>query len=242
MKKIAAAALTSLAILLSGCATVVPSPEKYSLIEDHVTDAIWEERVRVTKIDHEYFYIDRSPKNIAPGNHSIGLSVCTGSGGNCSHRDIQCNTLAGYLYTVASHGCKNMGRRMDFEGANSYWAAVDADPIKRAADMDAASKQVKEEKDAAERYNENERAKYVQAERAGLEARTKQANLLKSFRASLAEGTETNCGPVIEVKKTLVKVSYAVAEYGNEHWIRRNELFPRGYGCSFHRGEYQPPQ
>jgi hypothetical protein len=62
------------------------------------------------------------------------------------------------------------------------------------------------------------------------------------FRTSLKDGDETNCGPIIEVKGKLVKVSYAVANYGNEHWIRRDSIFPSSYDCQFINGEYQSPQ
>lgn len=62
------------------------------------------------------------------------------------------------------------------------------------------------------------------------------------FRDSLKEGDETNCGPSVEAKAKLVKVAHAVANYGTEHWIRRDSLFPPGYGCSFFNGVYQPPQ
>ena len=61
------------------------------------------------------------------------------------------------------------------------------------------------------------------------------------FRKSLKEGGETNCGPVIESKEKLVKVSFSVSGYGNEHWIRRDEIFPSSYGCRFLNGQYQSP-
>ena len=68
------------------------------------------------------------------------------------------------------------------------------------------------------------------------------AKELALFRNSLKEGDETNCGPVIEVKAKLVKISFPVQNYGDEHWIRRDAIFPAGYGCSFVNGQYQPPE
>jgi hypothetical protein len=62
------------------------------------------------------------------------------------------------------------------------------------------------------------------------------------FQKSIIEGTETNCGPVLEIKNKLVKVAVAVANYGNEHWIRRDALYPNGYECRFINGEYQTPE
>lgn len=65
---------------------------------------------------------------------------------------------------------------------------------------------------------------------------------LASFRKVLKEGDETNCGPVIQIKSKLVQISFAVSNYGNEHWIRRDMIFPSGYGCRFINGQYQSPQ
>jgi len=70
----------------------------------------------------------------------------------------------------------------------------------------------------------------------------KETQRIASFRKSIREGVESNCGPVIEVKANLVKISYAVANYGNEHWIKRDQVFPSEYGCRFYNGQYQSPQ
>lgn len=61
-----------------------------------------------------------------------------------------------------------------------------------------------------------------------------------AFRKSISIGDQTNCGLAIEIKGKLVKVAFAVANYGNEHWIRRDQIFPSGFGCSFYNGQYQP--
>jgi hypothetical protein len=65
-----------------------------------------------------------------------------------------------------------------------------------------------------------------------------EAKRVSSFRLSIKTETETNCGPVIGVRGNLIQVSTPVAGYGNEHWVRRNELFPPGYGCWWHNGNY----
>lgn len=89
---------------------------------------------------------------------------------------------------------------------------------------------------------ERERAQQaLQAkEEAARQAREKQR--VVAFRKAIREGDETNCGLVIESKANLVKISNAVANYGNEHWIRRDQLFPSEYGCRFFNGKYQTPQ
>ena len=66
--------------------------------------------------------------------------------------------------------------------------------------------------------------------------------ILENWRRKLSEGELTNCGPVIEVKKKLVKVSFPVANYGNEHWIRRDQIMPSVYSCEFVNGHYQAPR
>lgn len=65
-----------------------------------------------------------------------------------------------------------------------------------------------------------------------------EAKRVTVFRVSIKIETETNCGPVIGVRGNLVQVSSPVAGYGNEHWVRRNELFPSGYGCWWLNGNY----
>lgn len=62
---------------------------------------------------------------------------------------------------------------------------------------------------------------------------------MNNFRNLLAVGTESNCGPVIEMKGDLVKVYHPVANFGNEHWIRRDALYPAGSNCLFQNGTYR---
>jgi hypothetical protein len=64
---------------------------------------------------------------------------------------------------------------------------------------------------------------------------------VEAFRRAIKVETETNCGPVLEIKGSLVKIYFPVADYGNEHWVRKEQLFPRDYGCQFLNGSYQPP-
>ena len=53
----------------------------------------------------------------------------------------------------------------------------------------------------------------------------KQAKM-ENWRKALAVGDETNCGPVLELRAAMVKIYFPVKDYGNEHWIRRPQLFP----------------
>jgi hypothetical protein len=62
-----------------------------------------------------------------------------------------------------------------------------------------------------------------------------------AWRKGLKVGAVTNCGPVIEIKGTLLKIYAPVKDYGNEHWINRGDLYMPGERCSFLNGAYQPP-
>ncbi|HNB19459.1 MAG TPA: hypothetical protein PLY05_07505 [Agitococcus sp.] len=64
---------------------------------------------------------------------------------------------------------------------------------------------------------------------------------VKSFQATIKMGIQTNCGPVLETKGTLIKVYFPVKDYGNEHWIKKSTLYPSIYPCSFANGRYIEP-
>jgi len=61
------------------------------------------------------------------------------------------------------------------------------------------------------------------------------------FRQTLRVGAKTNCGPVVEMRGSLMRVYVPVRDYGNDHWIDRSDLFPSGWGCRFVNGNYVPP-
>ena len=73
------------------------------------------------------------------------------------------------------------------------------------------------------------------------EQRRQRMAQVKAFRRAIKVETETNCGLAVEIKGNLVKIYFPVADYGNEHWVRKEQLFPPQYGCRFVNGSYQPP-
>lgn len=123
----------------------------------------------------------------------------------------------------------------DEDTAERLWTKAaqggNAEAQKRLSELLAIKNQI-----ALEREQRLQREK----EQAALQAKEKQR--VMAFRKSLKEGEETNCGPVIELKPNLVKVAHAVSNYGNEHWIKRDQLFPSSYDCSFYNGTYRAPQ
>jgi Protein of unknown function (DUF1566) len=95
----------------------------------------------------------------------------------------------------------------------------------------------------AEEAEERQRLIEQAQERKRLEReQVQERKKLAAFRKSLRDGDDTNCGPVIEVKGKLVKVAFAVANYGNEHWVKREQILSPDYDCRFVNGQYQSLQ
>ncbi|MDQ1267642.1 MAG: hypothetical protein QG560_285 [Campylobacterota bacterium] len=64
---------------------------------------------------------------------------------------------------------------------------------------------------------------------------------IENFRQTLKAGAETNCGKIVEMKKSAVKVHFPLKDYGDEHWIDLDKIFPKGHGCRFVKGKYIAP-
>lgn len=115
----------------------------------------------------------------------------------------------------------------------------EAEERKRRETEEAAWREAQAKAEAARRETqakaEEERRQYEQDQR-----RQRMAKV-ESFRRVIRVETETNCGPVLEIRGALVKVYSPVANYGNEHWIRKEQVFPPAYGCRFFNGNYEPP-
>jgi hypothetical protein len=102
-------------------------------------------------------------------------------------------------------------------------------------DEDARRTAAEAQRKIAQTKADEEQSRYEEQRRRQLTAQ------VEAFRRSLTIETETNCGPVVEIKGTLVKVYFPVANYGNEHWVRKELLFPPQWECRFYNGGYQPP-
>lgn len=235
-------------------------------------------RLRMFEIDGHTVW-SNDPQDKPSGNHKIFLQLV---GIDCHDRrtfQINCETDGGYIYATSINGCTNVGRRMDFQGAQEYWAKIDEAKRQKALSIEADQYRTFKDRltsattkteilrvidDVTRRLmngvnrddpddligqakaklapilkaeaDENARLAKIEGERKAAEAKQ-----VVAFRKTIEEGTETNCGPAIEVKPKLIRVSFAVTNYGNEHWIKRDQLFPAGFGCRFVNGEYQPP-
>lgn len=66
-------------------------------------------------------------------------------------------------------------------------------------------------------------------------------NNIKAFRKGLSKGSQTNCGPVVDIKESSVQVLFPVKGYGDKHWINIDKIYPKGSGCQFVKGKYLAP-
>lgn len=102
-----------------------------------------------------------------------------------------------------------------------------------------------EKQKALEKQNELEREKLAQDKKLHDDYVRQHAEYVKQIEAfrnsQLREEVMTNCGPILEVKKTMIKIYFPVSGYGSEHWISKNEIYPEGFGCSFTNGRYAGP-
>lgn len=64
---------------------------------------------------------------------------------------------------------------------------------------------------------------------------------IKAFRKTLKKGSQTNCGPVIDMKDSSVQVLFPVEGHGDKHWINIDKIYPKGNGCRFVKGKYLAP-
>ncbi len=114
--------------------------------------------------------------------------------------------------------------------------------IKKRDELKIEQKLVEEEKQKKEIEQKRIKEEMDKAiAEASQKAKKERIKEVEYFRETLAVGTTTNCGLIVEMKESLVKVYYPVQNYGNEHWIKRNELFPQHYNCNFFNGKYIAP-
>lgn len=98
-----------------------------------------------------------------------------------------------------------------------------------------------EQRKQRESYLREQQKQEEELQRQAEKRRNEAMRSIIAFRKSIKIETQTNCGPVLETKGQLVKIYFPLSNYGNEHWVNKNSLFPSHYACSFYNGRYQPP-
>lgn len=129
---------------------------------------------------------------------------------------------------------------MDFDGlvpkAQQMYIARDARD-------EAAGKE--RERLRAENAEKERKAEAVQQAKAAAElaaAQKAEAQRLVAWRRTLKIGDDTFCGPVIEIKSTMLKIAVRpqLQGFGNEAWLKASEVFPEAYGCYNRNGRLFP--
>ncbi|MCH7344196.1 hypothetical protein LZ017_12500 [Pelomonas sp. CA6] len=121
------------------------------------------------------------------------------------------------------------------------WAKVDFDQLVPQAQQRLDKLIAQEEANAKERARAQAEADRKQAE---IDERNRQAELKRvaEWRKTLQLGSDTFCGPVIEVRGPMIKIAVRVQlpGFGNEAWLKTHEVYPANYGCRNVNGRLSP--
>lgn len=116
------------------------------------------------------------------------------------------------------------------ESNASKWSQVDFDGLAPKA------------KSEIEEIQKSELRNYVESHKKAIKEEKRleelEAQRVASFRRGIKVETKTNCGPVIDKKGSLIKVYAALPNFGSEHWLERDQLYPPDYSCWWKNGKY----
>ncbi len=177
-------------------------------------------KVKQDYIKSAQFYEYACDWNNTAGCNSLGVQYNNGEG---VKQDID-NAIK-YFEKACDNknalGCINLAKKYEF---NKNMPQTALSYYNEAVKLDLSYKQ------ELDKFNKRQRDKK--------DKELQKQKELANFRNSIKEGSKTNCGPVLETKKAMIKVYFPIANYGNEHWIERDKIYPTQYGCKFLNGQY----
>lgn len=197
-------------------------------------DGLWIKRPNTGRSEGKSYYIDET------GNLAIKVAFKSASlfGGGLALVEED-STGEGY---ITKEGAWAISPKVLRENLARWFAEEDhAEQAEVGRAKEEEADRIKQEKARLAKFQKEEADRIKQEEDRLAKFLRQEKGHLAKFRKEIKEGEETNCGPVIEVKSALVKVYSPVSGYGNEHWVKRQEVFPEGYGCRFVNGHYQIP-
>ena len=114
--------------------------------------------------------------------------------------------------------------------------------IKKKNLLVAEEKERKRQAKLAEERRIAAEKKRKQQERLAEQRRIEESKKLKQWRSKIQVGTETFCGPVIDINQVMVKiyVKTQLSGYASEAWLNRAELYPPSAGCRNKNGVLSP--
>ena len=185
-------------------------------------------------------------------------SICARQGGVFDYQMCMDESEDTIIFIAGTHDTPSEERLCNRELEDFYVVAIEPVPAVQRSEFTAlmdklgyktrtalsAEVQRKRAADAEEQVRHNAAAIAAQNRHnaAAAEARNRLLVGGVEFRRSIKIGDKSNCGPVIEIRQKLAKVYRPVENYGSEHWLEIDTLFPEGSTCSFFNGRYQPPR
>lgn len=171
---------------------------------------------------NQYPFFSEKPRSDAPS----GFRFLTPEEAERSHSELRRATVNDFLARIT--GASTISQLESVRNSYSKFDPVDAAGLTSAV-----------EKRRAALVEQDSRRQ--EAENRQVEIKRQQEVQTREFRRTLRPEAKTNCGPVLELKTSLVKVYFPVQGYGNEHWLERDTVYPPGYECRFVNGRYVAP-
>jgi len=129
---------------------------------------------------------------------------------------------------------------VDFSGQLPNLKSILEGKIRQKHKQDEADriKAEKEEKRLAEQEAKEEKLRKEQE----LRAAKVLAAQVNAFRKTLKIGSDTHCGPIVEIRHPMYKIAVnaQLAGFGNEAWLKVSEIFPPQFGCLNRNGLLSP--
>ena len=89
---------------------------------------------------------------------------------------------------------------------------------------------------------EERRLKALAAQREQEQRAIKETSRIAAWRKKLKVGSDTFCGPVIELRDPMIKIAVSVQlkDFASEAWLKTTQIFPPEYDCANINGQLTP--
>lgn len=117
-------------LLFSGCSSIPTIPKEkrsqYAQLKEEKPSNPNSPILLVRVDKHSVGIFGEISVEVLPGTHNIQVAYCPKYNKTCEQSYYSCDVVAGYIYITGLRGCTKVNRRMDFDGADKYWADFDA--------------------------------------------------------------------------------------------------------------------
>jgi len=132
----------------------------------------------------------------------------------------------------------------NLNGLESIEIDQNAKPLKIAATGDFPDEVIEFGRKKLSPILEEKRLRALEEQRIREQRAAKEEARLIAWRKTLSIGSDTFCGPVIELRSPMVKIAVnaQLAGFGSEAWLKAPQVFPPEYGCLNTNGRLAPRQ